>query len=285
MERITLAGLFTGTFHKNWDNLVFSDYEGKSVKYCEVAGQIMALQLFYQLSGLQRGDKIGVLGRNSANWGVIFLSAVSSGLVIVPILPDFNKNDINHIINHSETKILIAAKSLSDQVDFELLPMLQTILFLEDFSLARAKDSNTQFKVTDAFNYHKENKLNKLSFSFFEWQPEDACIISYTSGTSGFTKGVLIPERSLVSNIVFAQEHMPLKATNKIVSFLPMAHVYGLLFEFLFPVSMGCHITFLNKMPTPAVLTNVFGEVKPHLVLSVPLIIEKIYKKTVATYT
>jgi len=279
MERITLAGLFTGTFHKNWDNLVFSDYEGKSVKYCEVAGQIMALQLFYQLSGLQRGDKIGVLGRNSANWGVIFLSAVSSGLVIVPILPDFNKNDINHIINHSETKILIAAKSLSDQVDFELLPMLQTILFLEDFSLARAKDSNTQFKVTDAFNYHKENKLNKLSFSFFEWQPEDACIISYTSGTSGFTKGVLIPERSLVSNIVFAQEHMPLKATNKIVSFLPMAHVYGLLFEFLFPVSMGCHITFLNKMPTPAVLTNVFGEVKPHLVLSVPLIIEKIYKK------
>lgn len=279
MERNSLAGLFTKSFNKHWDNLVFSDYEGKTLKYSDVANIIMSLQLFYQLHGLQRGDKIAVLGRNSANWGVTFLSAVSSGLVIVPVLPDFNKTDINHIINHSESKILIAAKSLADQVDFDSLPLLQTVLFLEDFNLARAKDTNTLYKVNDAFNYHKENKLSKSSFSFFEWQPEDACIISYTSGTSGFTKGVLIPERSLVSNIVYAQQHMPLKADNKIVSFLPMAHVYGLLFEFLFPVSTGCHITFLNKMPTPAVLTKVFGEVKPHLVLSVPLIIEKIYKK------
>lgn len=279
MERNSLAKLFTKTFQNNWDNLVFSDYEGQDLKYSEVANTIMSLQLFYQLNGLQRGDKIAVLGRNSANWGVTFLSSVSSGLVIVPVLPDFNKTDINHIINHSEAKILIAAKSLTEQVDFDSLPLLQTILYIEDFSLARAKDPSMQYKINDAFKYHKENKLSKSSLSFYEWQPEDACIISYTSGTSGFTKGVLIPERSLVSNIVFAQEHMPLKASNKIVSFLPMAHVYGLLFEFLFPVSTGCHITFLNKMPTPAVLTKVFGEVKPHLVLSVPLIIEKIYKK------
>ena len=279
MERKSLAGLFTETFTKHWDNFVFSDYEGKNLKYSDVATTIMSLQLFYQLSGLQRGDKVAVFGRNSANWGVTFLSAVSSGLVIVPVLPDFNKTDVNHIINHSEAKILIAAKSLVDQVDFEALPLLQTVLFLDDFSLAQAKDPNARYKVSDAFNYHTENKLSKSSFSFFDWKPNDACIISYTSGTSGFTKGVLIPERSLVSNIVFAQEHMPLKADNKIVSFLPMAHVYGLLFEFLFPVTMGCHITFLNKMPTPAVLTKVFGEVKPHLVLSVPLIIEKIYKK------
>lgn len=279
MKEKSLAGLFTKTFNNHWDNMVFSDYEGNNLKYSDVAATIMSLQLFYQLSGLQRGDKIAVLGRNSANWGVTFLSAVSSGLVIVPVLPDFNKADINHIINHSESKILIAAKSLSELVDFDALPLLQTVLFLEDFGLAKAKDQNTQYKVNDAFSYHKENKIGKAAFSFFEWQPEDACIISYTSGTSGFTKGVLIPERSLVSNIIYAQEHMPLKADNKIVSFLPMAHVYGLLFEFLFPVSMGCHITFLNKMPTPAVLTKVFGEVKPHLVLSVPLIIEKIYKK------
>jgi len=145
--------------------------------------------------------------------------------------------------------------------------------------LAKSKDQNTAYKLNDAFKYHEDHPNSKEAFSFYEWKAEDPCIISYTSGTSGFTKGVLIPARSLVSNIVFAQEHMPLKAGNKIVSFLPMAHVYGLLFEFLFPVTMGCHITFLNKMPTPAVLTKVFGEVKPHLVLSVPLIIEKIYKK------
>mgnify|MGYP000869352617 CR=1 FL=1 len=279
MKRNSLAQLFAKSFHKNWDNIVFSDYEGKDVKYGEVAQTILSLQLFYQLSGLQRGDKIAVLGRNSANWGTIFLSAISSGLVIVPVLPDFNKTDINHIIRHSESKILIGTKSLIELVDFDLQADLKTILIIEDFSLAKSKDEGAQFKLNDAFGYHKENKPGKENFEFFEWQPEDACVISYTSGTSGFTKGVLIPERSLVSNIIFAQEHMPLKPGHKIVSFLPMAHVYGLLFEFLFPVTMGCNITFLNKMPTPALLTKVFDEIKPHLILSVPLIIEKIYKK------
>ncbi len=279
MKRNSLAQLFAKSFHKNWDNIVFSDYEGKDVKYGEVAQTILSLQLFYQLSGLQRGDKIAVLGRNSANWGTIFLSAISSGLVIVPVLPDFNKTDINHIIRHSESKILIGTKSLIELVDFDSQDDLKTILIIEDFSLAKSKDEGAQFKLNDAFGYHKENKPGRENFEFFEWQPEDACVISYTSGTSGFTKGVLIPERSLVSNIIFAQEHMPLKPVHKIVSFLPMAHVYGLLFEFLFPVTMGCHITFLNKMPTPALLTKVFDEIKPHLILSVPLIIEKIYKK------
>lgn len=279
MKAASLSDLYSKPFLSNWNQPVFSDYEGSTLKYSEVANTMLSLQLFYQLSGLQRGDKIGVLGRNSANWGTTFLSALSSGLIIVPILPDFNKNDINHIVKHSEIKILIASKSLSEQVDFENQPLLNSILNLEDFSLAKSKDQNTIYKLNDAFKYHLDHPATKEAFSFYEWNAEDPCIISYTSGTSGFTKGVLIPSRSLVSNIVFAQEHMPLKATNKIVSFLPMAHVYGLLFEFLFPVTMGCHITFLNKMPTPVVLTKVFGEVKPHLVLSVPLIIEKIYKK------
>jgi long-chain acyl-CoA synthetase len=279
MKAKSLADLYSKPFLANWNQPVFSDYEGATHKYSEVASTILSLQLFYQLNGLQRGDKIGVLGRNSANWGTTFLSALSSGLIIVPILPDFNKTDINHIISHSETKILIVSKALSEQVDFENQPLLQTILYIEDFTLAKSKDQNTTYKLNDAFKYHEDHPISKEAFLFYDWNREDPCIISYTSGTSGFTKGVLIPERSLVSNIVFAQEHMPLKAGNKIVSFLPMAHVYGLLFEFLFPVTMGCHITFLNKMPTPAVLTKVFGEVKPHLVLSVPLIIEKIYKK------
>jgi len=279
MEKSSLAKLYTHSFHNNWENLAFTDYEGKDFKYKEVAKTIMSLQLFYQIMGLQKGDKIVVLGRNSSNWGATFLSAVSSGLVIVPVLPDFNKNDTNHIINHSEAKIVVGAKSQLDKVDIENSPTVKAVLVLDDFSLYKAKDENVQYKINDSFQYYEKNQLKKAGFTFQEWESEETCIISYTSGTSGFTKGVMIPERSLVSNIIYAREHMPLKNGNKIVSFLPLAHVYGLLFEFLFPLSVGCHITFLSRIPTPALITKVFGEVKPHLVLSVPLIIEKIYKK------
>lgn len=279
MEKTSLAKLYNQSFHNNWEITAFSDYEGKDFKYSEVAQTIMSLQLFYQIMGLQKGDKIAVIGRNSAHWGATFLSAISSGLVIVPVLPDFNKNDTNHIINHSESKIVIGAKSLLEKVEIDNLPNVLAVLVLEDFSLHKAKDENVSYKIKDSFQYYEQNQLNKTGFAFKEWDSEETCIISYTSGTSGFTKGVMIPERSLVSNLVFAREHMPLKSGNKIVSFLPMAHVYGLLFDFLFPLSVGCHITFLSRMPTAAMITKIFGEVKPHLVLSVPLIIEKIYKK------
>jgi long-chain acyl-CoA synthetase len=281
MGNKTLSQLYTGAFQKNWDGLAFSDYEGNDFRYADVAKIIKSLHLFYQLSGLQRGDKIAVLGRNSAHWGAVFLSALSSGIVIIPILPDFNESNTNHIINHSESKLVIGSKSLLEKVDFEKSETLQTVLALDDFSLHLAKDENTRYKLDDAFTYYKENDLKKESFQFEEWKKEDTCIISYTSGTSGFTKGVMIPERSLVSNIVYAQEHMPLQSGHKIVSFLPMAHVYGLLFEFLFPVTLGCHITFLSRIPSPAIITKVFGEVKPNLILSVPLVIEKIYKKRI----
>ena len=278
MKETTLAKLYTDSFHKNWNNLAFSDYEGKDLKYSEVAKIIKSLHLFYQITGIQRGDRISVLGRNAAHWGTSFLSALSAGLVPVPIMPDFNAHDTNHIINHSESKIVIGAKSLLDKIDLEKAPNLLAVLVLEDFSLYSARDKNIQYKLTDSFEYYNKNQLKKDGFIFEEWEREEMCIISYTSGTSGFTKGVMIPERSLVSNIIFAREHMPLKPGDKIVSFLPMAHVYGLLFEFLFPVTLGCHITFLSKIPSPAIITKAFGEVKPNLILSVPLVIEKIYK-------
>ncbi|NQU86653.1 MAG: AMP-binding protein [Mariniphaga sp.] len=281
MSTKTLAHLFNSSFQKNWELPAFSDYEGSDLLYKDVAGIIKSLHLFYQLSGLQKGDKVAVLGRNSAHWGAVFLSAISGGLVIVPILPDFSNDDTNHIINHSESRILIGAEGLLDKVDFEKTPNLQSLIELENFSLYKAKDENYQYKLEDAFNCYKEKPLTKNGFDFNEWEREEMCVISYTSGTSGFTKGVMIPERSLASNIVYAREHMPLKPGDKIVSFLPMAHVYGLLFEFLFPVTLGCHITFLSKIPSPAIISKVFGQVKPHLVLSVPLVIEKIYKKRI----
>ncbi|MDD4143785.1 MAG: AMP-binding protein [Prolixibacteraceae bacterium] len=281
MTKIALSKLYTDAFHENWDRAAFSDYEGADYTFSDIAKNIKSLHLFYQLEGLKKGDKIAVLGRNSANWGTVFLSAISSGIIIVPILPDFNETNTNHIINHSEAKLVIGAKSLLNKIDFDNDENLKTVIVLEDYSLHASRDENTRYRLNDAFRYYKDNKLEKENFIFEKWDPEETCILSYTSGTSGFTKGVMIPERSLVSNIIFAQEHMPLKPGHKIVSFLPMAHVYGLLFEFLFPVTLGCHITFLSKMPSPAIITKVFGEIKPQLILSVPLIIEKIYKKRI----
>jgi len=281
MTKGKLSKLYTDSFQQNWDGYAFSDYQGEDFKFKDVAKIIKSLHLLYQITGLKRGDKVAVLGRNSSHWGSVFLSAISSGIVIVPILPDFNVNNTNHIINHSEAKIIFAAKSLIDKIDFENDENLQMIIVLEDFSLHAARDKDAKYKLDDAFQYYEKNKLEKNNFIFEEIDREETCVLSYTSGTSGFTKGVMIPERSLASNLIYAQEHMPLLPDHKIVSFLPMAHVYGLLFEFLFPVTLGCHITFLNKMPSPAVITKVFGEVRPHLILSVPLIIEKIYKKRI----
>ncbi len=279
MKKSGLGNLYTDAFHKNWDKIAFSDFEGNDFYYRDVAKIIKSLHLFYQLLGIQKGDKIAVFGRNSAHWASTFLSSVSAGLVIVPIMPDFDEENTNHIINHSESKIVIGAKTLLDKVDFDKSPKLQAVLVLEDFSFHSAKDENIQFKLSDSFKYYEENKLSVEAFEFEQWEPDEMCVISYTSGTSGKTKGVMIPERSLVSNIIFGQDNMPLKSGDKIVSFLPMAHVYGLVFEFLFPVTLGCHITFLSKMPSPTILTKVFADIKPHLILSVPLVIEKIYKK------
>jgi long-chain acyl-CoA synthetase len=281
MTSNSLAKLYSTAFEKNWNNKVFSDFDGGDFTYLEAATIIKSLHLFYQVSGIRKGDKIAVLGRNSARWGTIFLSALTSGAVIVPVLPDFSVRDTNHILNHSESKIVFVSKTLVDKILPEEVDNLQTIIILEDFTVHQSSDESAAFKIADAFEYYKKNPLKSSELNFFEWDKEDCCIISYTSGTSGFTKGVMIPERSLVSNIVYAQEHMPLQAGHKIVSFLPMAHVYGLLFEFLFPVSLGCHISFLAKMPTPQIITQAFGQVKPNLILSVPLIIEKIYKKRI----
>ncbi len=281
MTKNSLASLYNQSFQNNWNNLAFTDYEGKDNTYSDIAKIIKSLHLFYQISGIRSGDKIAVLGRNSATWGAVFLSAISAGIVIVPILPDFNEPNTNHIINHSEAKLVFVAKSLSAKIDFENAAEVQALIALENLSVLMAKDENTAYKLDDSFQFYIKNPPVKNNFSFEEWKSEEACIISYTSGTSGFTKGVLIPERSLLSNLIYARENMPLNSGDKIVSFLPMAHVYGLLFEFLFPVTLGCHITFLNKIPSPAVITKVFGEVKPHLILSVPLVIEKIYKKRI----
>ncbi|HPS12811.1 MAG TPA: AMP-binding protein, partial [Prolixibacteraceae bacterium] len=281
MEHKSLATLYTNSFRNNWDLPLFSDYEGDAFSYRDVAQSIHTLNLVFEKVGLKKGDKVAIYGRNSSNWGKIFLACLSSGVVAVPILPDFKPENAHNIVNHSGSIFLFAAKSLYDSLDQSQMPDLTGSIAIDDYSILYCKDEKLKKISEDGLAMMKTSDVKKEAFSFAETGMEDVQIISYTSGSSGFSKGVMIPVRSLLSNLIFAQENMPIKAADTIVSFLPMAHVFGLLFEFMFPVTMGCHITFLNKMPSPQVLVKSFQTIRPRLILSVPLVIEKIYKKNI----
>ncbi len=281
MNRDKLIELYARTFRENWLKPAFSDFQGSTCLYGEAAQQIRQIHCYFRESGLRRGDKIALLGRNSSNWAIAFLAVSGYGAVSVPILPDFNPEDITHILNHSESVFLFAAENLFEKLNREKLQAVTGIISLTDFSALSFIRQEEKERWEKCFSAEYAGTSNPENFELDDYQDEDLSIISYTSGTSGFTKGVMIPARSLLSNIVYAQDHMPLKAGDRIVSFLPMAHVFGLLFEFLFPVSVGCHVTFLSKAPTPQLIIKAFQEVKPNLILSVPLVIEKIYKKRI----
>lgn len=273
--------MYTQCFRENWSLPAFSDFQGATVTYGEAAQLIRQIHCYFQESGIQKGDKIAILGRNSSNWAISFLAVSGYGGVTVPVLPDFNPDDILHVLNHSESLFLFVADNLFDKLDISKIPGIKGAVSLTDFSALSFKSPEEKQLWEKCFTAEYAGQSTPDNFTLDEYDGEDLSIISYTSGTSGFTKGVMIPARSLLSNIVYAQDHMPLQAGDRIVSFLPMAHVFGLLFEFLFPVSVGCHVTFLSKAPTPQIIIKAFQEVKPRLILSVPLVIEKIYKKRI----
>ena len=280
MERIDLTALFSESFAKNGDLKIFSDYKGQTFTYGEVARMMAAIHCYFDEVGLQRGDKVALLGRNSSHWGISFLATLCYGAVVVPILPDFNAADTMHILNHSEAKFLFLHDSLTEKVDYTHIPEVKNVVSLAGFApLYTAPGTGSGAAACLDIQNLPADIVGKLRFA--QLDSEEVCAISYTSGTSGFTKGVMIPARSIWSNIIYANEHMPLKAGDRLVSFLPMAHVFGLLFDFLWPVGLGYHITFLTKPPTPQVIVKAFEEIRPNLILTVPLVIEKIYKKNI----
>ena len=281
MNRYKLIGLYAQAFKDNWELPAFTDFQGSTCTYGDAAQIIRQIHVYFRESGIQKGDKIALLGRNSSNWAISFLAISGYGAVSVPVLPDFNPEDIHHILNHSEAVFLFAADGLFEKLSREQIPAIAGVVSLTDFSALSFLSQEEKDRWVKCFTVDYAGKSTPENFELDEYQDEDLSIISYTSGTSGFTKGVMIPARSLLSNIIYAQEHMPLQAGDRIVSFLPMAHVFGLLFEFLFPVSVGCHVTFLSKAPTPQLIVKAFQEVKPRLILSVPLVIEKIYQKRI----
>jgi len=262
----------------------FSDYQGKSITYAQVGERITGLHQLFSDLGIKKGDKVAVIGRNMTSWAVVYLGTISYGAVVVPILPDFHSRDIHHIVNHSESKLLFSTDLLFDKIDETKMSGLMGIVSINQCTalvdnvggkLKGVVDKLQPFFKSDGKNFNAD------ALSFPEIGSEELMVLSYTSGTSGFSKGVLLPHRSIWSNIKYAQEHLVLNPKERVVSFLPLAHAYGCLFEFLWPFTMGCHITFLTRTPSPQIITEAFREVKPHLILSVPLILEKIFKKRV----
>ena len=271
-----LDQMYTDAFQQNWDSPLFTDYGGKTSTFGEVANQIEALKITLSEAGLKPGDKIAIYARNSSNWATVFFSIMAFKGVIVPILPDFTPENAHHILKHSGAKALFAADSLFANLNLPELKKLNLIVSTDDFKILNEKsDASSQSAMDHSLSVEKQD------FAFPKRDDEDLLVLSYTSGSMGFSKGVMLPVRSIESNIIYARENMPLKAGDRIVSILPMAHIFGLAFENLFPTSMGCHITFLTKVPTPQILLKALGEVQPHLILLVPLIIEKIYKKRI----
>ena len=261
----------------------FSDYKGDTITYAQVGERIYGLHLLFEKLGIEKGDKIAVIGRNMTSWAVTYLGVITYGAVIVPILPDFNSNDIHHIINHSESKLLFSTDLLFDKIDETKIPHVKGIISINSCEVLADNNEKIESTVKEVQPFLKGSgelfQADQLNFASIE--AEDVAVLSYTSGTSGFSKGVLLPHRSIWSNIAYSSEHLVLAPGERVVSFLPLAHTYGCLFEFLWPFVMGCHITFLTRTPSPQIITEAFRNIKPHIILSVPLILEKIFKKRV----
>lgn len=281
MIRERLIGYFEQSIKQNWEIEALSNYREKGYTYKEIAGKILRLHILFRESGINEGDKIALVGRNSANWCVIYLASISYGAVIVPILPDFKPEDLTNIIIHSDSKLLFVDDKIYESLDITKMPDISGVFSLDDFRLIRA----VSITIKDLFSsldekYNKQYpSLNPDDVKFSGITNDKVAVISYTSGTTGFSKGVMLTHNSLSANVRFAQANMPLNPGDPIVSFLPLAHTYGCAFEFLFPFSIGCHITILTKTPSPQIVVQAFKEIKPALVLSVPLVIEKIFKK------
>ncbi len=279
-----LIGYIEESLKKNQGLSALSDYKGGSFTYLEVAQQILKLHLMFENVGLKPGDKVALLGKNSARWCIGYLSVVTYGAVIVPILPDFKKEDLHYIINHSDSVLLLSADNLFQELDIQKLPLLKAVISLNNYTPIYTVNESVadSLKSVDLEFVEKyPDGLVSGNFGFPTVSNDQLAVISYTSGTTGFSKGVMLSHNSLTANIRFAQNNMPLKPGDSIVSFLPLAHTYGCAFEFLFPFSIGCHITILTKTPSPQVIIQAFKEIKPALVLSVPLVIEKIYRKQI----
>ena len=287
MEIPSFNSLIEQSIIKNWELDALTDYKGATLQYRDVARKIEKLHIIFQNSGIDKGDKIAICGRNSSNWAVVFLATLTYGAVAVPILHEFMPDQVHNIVNHSEAKLLFVGDMVAPTIQEEEMPHLEGILFIPDFSVIVSRSEKLTYArehLNEIFGLKYPKYFRQEHVNYYkEESPEELLLINYTSGTTGFSKGVMIPARALWSNYDFATGVLGDKVSrgDNIISILPMAHMYGMMFEFLFEFLIGCHIYFLTRIPSPAIIAQAFAEVKPAVIIAVPLVIEKIIRKKV----
>ena len=271
---------------KNWNQDALTDYQGITLQFHDVARKIEKIHILFENSGVQKGDKIAICGRNSAHWAVTFLATLTYGAVAVPILHEFNGEQIQNIVNHSESKLLFIGDFAVKTIDPEMMPALEAIINLPDFSLLISRSEKVTY-TREHLNMMFGSKFPKAfraeHVNYHQDEADELALINYTSGTTGFSKGVMLPYRALWGNVEFIISRLGkrVKPGDNLLSILPMAHMYGMAVEFLFGFCHGCHLFFLTRLPSPAIIAQAFADIKPALIVTVPLIIEKIIRKKV----
>lgn len=279
----SLNALFEASFKKFWDYKALTNFKGDTICYKDLARRIEMVHLEFERCQLQKGDKVAICGRNQINWAVAFIATLTYGAVAVPILHEFKPGNIQHLVNHSDARIFFVGEQAWEGLSSTEMPNLEAIIGLNDFDILYTADGAIVQERDQILQLYKEKYPNDITpddLHYYQDTPEELAIINYTSGTTGFSKGVMLPFRSLHSNILFAHEVFPDVSNGaNVVSLLPSAHMYGLMFELLFEVTSGAHVYFLTRIPSPRVISEAFSTVKPKVIIAVPMIIEKIYKQ------
>ena len=278
--------LYENSFKENWDLPCYTDYgEDNTFTYGQVAEEIAKLHLLFQHCSLRRGDKIPIIGKNTSRWCIAYMATITYGAIVVPILQDFKPNDVHHIVNHSESTFLFVSDNIWENLEEEALGNLRAVFSLTDYRCLHQRDGETIQKfmrnMGTAMRKAYPKGFQKENIIYTELSNDKVMLLNYTSGTTGFSKGVMLTGNNLAGNVTFGIRTELLKKGEKVLSFLPLAHAYGCAFDFLTATAVGTHVTLLGKTPSPKILMKAFEEVKPNLIITVPLVIEKIYKNVI----
>lgn len=280
----SLIQLIEESIRKNWNLDAMTDYKGATLQYKDVARKIEKMHILFEHAGIKKGDKIALCGRNSANWTATFLGVITYGAVAVPIPHEFKADNVHNIVNHSEARMLFVGDQVWENFNEAAMPHLEGIIELKNFDLVVSRSQRLTYArehLNEEFGKRYPCRFRAENVSYRREEPEELAVINYTSGTTGYSKGVMLPYRSIISNVVHIHKKVGLKPGDNVVSMLPLGHIFGLVFDFIYGVTVGAHLWFLTRMPSPKIIAESFAEIRPRVIACVPLIVEKIFKKNI----
>lgn len=280
----SFIALIEQSIKTNWYLNALTDYKGITLQYRDVARKIEKIHILLENAGIEKGDKIAICGRNSAHWTVTYLAVITYGAVVVPILHEFKADQVHNIVNHSEARLLFVGDQIWENLNEAAMPHLEGIIELKNFGVPVSRSEKLAYArdhLNEIFGHKFPCRFRPDDISYEKEKSEDLAIINYTSGTTGYSKGVMLPYRSILSNVLYCKEKIGLKAGDSVVSMLPLGHVFGMTFDFLYGFTAGAHLWFLTRMPSPKIIAESFAEIRPRVIACVPLIVEKIFKKNI----